>query len=63
MIIPVLYWYSGRQIGESNKNEVPEINPHTYGYLIIGKEAKKIYWKKKVFLANCSSSTGCLHVE
>jgi hypothetical protein len=27
--------------------EDPEMNPHTYGYLIFGKGAKATQWKKR----------------
>jgi hypothetical protein len=29
--------------------EDPEMNPHTYGHLIIEKGAKTIQWKKSIF--------------
>jgi len=40
-------WYSDRQVGQWNRIEDPEINPHIYGHLIFDKEAKTIQWKKR----------------
>jgi hypothetical protein len=40
------YWYSDRQVDQWNRIEDPEMNPHTYGYLIFDKGAKTIQWKK-----------------
>ena len=35
-----------RNIDQCNKNENPEINPHTYEYLIFDKGCKNIQWGK-----------------
>ena len=40
------YWYSYRQVDQWNRIEDPEMNPHTYGYLIFDKGDKTIQWKK-----------------
>ena len=40
------YWHTNRQEDQWNQIEDPDINPHTYEYLIFNKEAKNIQWKK-----------------
>ena len=40
------YWYSERQVDQCSRIEDPEMNPHTYGHLVIDKGAKTIQWKK-----------------
>jgi hypothetical protein len=39
---PAWYWYSDRQVDQWNRNEDPEMNPHTYGCLIFHKGAETI---------------------
>lgn len=36
------YWYRNRQIDQENRIEVLEMNPCTYGHLIIDREARTI---------------------
>ena len=59
-------WYldSNRQVDQWNRMEDPEMNPHTYGYLIFDKGAKTIQWKKMTAIStNGAGTTGGYHVE
>ena len=57
------YWYSDRQVDQWNRIEDPQMNPHTYGHLILDKGAKTIQWKKTAFSTNGAGTTGSYHVE
>jgi hypothetical protein len=46
VIKTVWYLYRDRQEDQWNRIEDPEMNPHTYGYLIFDKGAKTIQLKK-----------------
>jgi hypothetical protein len=41
-------WYRDRHIDQWNRIEDPKIEPHTYSYFIIDKDAKNIQWKKEI---------------
>jgi hypothetical protein len=50
VIKPAWYWYNDRQVDQWSRIEDPEMNPHTYGHLIIEKGDKTTQWKKDSIL-------------
>ena len=56
------YLYRNRHVGQWNRRESPEINPHTNGQLIFNKGGKNIQWEN-VSLARGVGKVGKLHVN
>jgi hypothetical protein len=52
------YWYRDRQVDQWNIIEDPEMNPHTYGHLILTRELKPSSGKKTAFSTNGVGTTG-----
>ena len=59
----VWYWHKNSNINQWNKIESQEINPCTYEYLILTKEARIYNGEKTVSSINGAGKTGELHVK
>ena len=57
------YWYKNRHINQWNRIETPELDPQTYGQLILTKQEKISNGKKTVSLTNGAGRTGQQHAE
>lgn len=57
VIKAVWYWHKNTLI---NGIKDPDINPHTYGHLLFGKEARNTHRKKA---ATSTNSAGCRRIQ
>ena len=58
-VIKIIWdWHKHRNRDQWNKKESPEINPHTYGHLILTKETRIYNGEKTISLASGSGKTG-----
>jgi len=62
VIKTVWHWYQNRQNDQWNRKKNPEINPDTYGQLILDKGGKSIKWEK-VYSASIAGKPGQLHAK
>ena len=63
VIKTVWHWHKDRNTDQWNKMKSPEVNSHSYGYLIFEKGGKNIQWGKTASSISGAEKTGQLHVK
>ena len=63
VIKTVWHWHKDRNTDQWNKMKSPEVNSHSYGYLIFEKGGKNIQWGKTTSSISGAEKTGQLHVK